>query len=63
MNTDDVLRLLVDFFQVHACFDIAESIAEITVDPAWKLLPSTRLESMPYFKIESYSPYLNFRTS
>lgn len=45
MNTDEILRLLVDFFQVRACFDIADSIAEITVDPAWKLLPPGRLES------------------
>jgi hypothetical protein len=46
MNADEVLRLLVDFFQVRACFDIADSIAEITVDPSWKLLPQTRLEKL-----------------
>jgi hypothetical protein len=45
MNPDDVLKLLVDFFQDRSYFDIAEIIADVKVDASWTLIP-TRLESI-----------------
>jgi hypothetical protein len=45
MNPEEVIKLLVDFFQARSYFDVAEMIADIKVDSSWKLMP-TRLERM-----------------
>lgn len=46
MNPEEVIKLLVDFFQARSYYDVAEMIADIKVDSTWKLMP-TRLERMP----------------
>jgi hypothetical protein len=55
MNPEEVIKLLVDFFQARSYFDVAEMIADIKVDSTWKLVP-TRLERMCFKEFVFFTP-------